>query len=282
MMVFIKKVTKLSDNNKASKTILKTNILMFSIFIDLILWSTLSTIFGYLAGDHYFGWRLQNGAIVAFVFATLTTLAMLGLEVYGTSKKHMESMIACIVIRCIRGMNFLCIAVAVGEGYYTYLVAIFIICMLWDLLRFKAGVKMISMIKKENSESAKAVKNLDAEAQLDSDQSMDLSFPKIIKSLLKENNLIKKENNEIPTLTKTAQKFDYDNNIKFESLEPTVSKIIDLVKEENNSTRALIKKENYEDPNTKASINKDNIESANITKKLDNELPILNSIQIQE
>merc|ERR1712076_331508 len=65
--------------------------------------------------------------------------------------------------------------------------------------RMKSEVKMISLIKKEDSESAKAVTNLDTEAQLKSHQSMDLFFPKIIKSLFKEineMNLLKSETNE--------------------------------------------------------------------------------------
>jgi len=181
----------------ASKTILKTNTLTVAIIIELILWITLSTIFGYLVGDHWY--HLDAAAIVGFVFATLTTLAMLGLKIYGTSKKHMESMNACVLIRSIRCMIFLCIAVAVGQGYYNQgLVTIFIICMLWDLMRIKSEVKIISLIKKENSESTKAQAGMDAEAQLESDQSLDLSFPKIIKSFFTEKvnemNLLKNEN----------------------------------------------------------------------------------------
>merc|ERR1719150_1354032 len=65
-----------SDNNMASKTILKTNTLTVAIIIELILWITLSTIFGYLVGDHWY--HLDAAAIVGFIFATLTTLAMLG------------------------------------------------------------------------------------------------------------------------------------------------------------------------------------------------------------
>jgi hypothetical protein len=183
----------------ASKTVLKTNTLTVTIFIELILWITLSTIFGYLVGDHWY--HLGAPAIVAFVFATLTTLAMLGLEVYGMSKKHMESMNACIVIRSVRCMIFLCIAVAVGQDYYNQgLVTIFIICMLWDLMRIKSEVKIISLIKKENSQSTKGQAGMDAEAQLESDQSMELSFPKIIKSFftekINEMNLLKNENSE--------------------------------------------------------------------------------------
>merc|ERR1712119_18605 len=102
-------------------------------------------------------------------------------------------------------------------GYYSFyysrisdivssiLIAFCIAFILWDLLRIKSDVKMINLIAKEN-------------------------------------------NNEKPTtLTKTALKFDYDNHdeVQFESLEPTVSRIItNLVKEENNSkgtnTKVLI------------------------------------------
>merc|ERR1719411_1679609 len=108
---------------------------------------------------------------------------------------------ACVLIRSIRCMIFLCIAVAVGQGYYNQgLVTISIICMLWDLLRIKSEVKIISLIKKENSESSKAQAGMDAEAQLESDQSLDLSFPKIIKSFFTEKvnemNLLKNENSE--------------------------------------------------------------------------------------
>merc|ERR1719219_934183 len=159
-------------------------------------------------------------------------------------------MIACRSIRCLL---FITLATLFGCNYNYYydmvsliLIAFCIAFILCDLLRIKSDVKMINLIANEN-------------------------------------------NNEKPTtLTKTALKFDCDNHdkVQFESLEPAVSRITNLVKEEQNSkgtnTKVLIKKENNGDTNTTASINKDNNESANTTKILDNELPILNSIQIQE
>merc|ERR1719479_280348 len=127
-------------------------------------------------------------------------------------------MIACRSIRCL---FFITLAALVGNNYYydmvsSILIAFCIAFILWDLLRIKSDVNMVN---------------------------------------LKINLISKENNNERPTtLTKTALKFDYDNHdkVQFESLEPTVSRITNLVKEENN------------------------------TKILDNELPILTSIQIQE
>merc|ERR1719510_2817373 len=198
--------------------------------------------------------------IVLYVLSTLTTLVIWSLEAYGSSTKQLKrtkSLIACRSIRCL---FFITLATLVGSNYYhspisdmvsSILIAFCIAFILWDLLRIKSDVNMVN---------------------------------------LKINSISKENNNEKPTtLTKTALKFDYDNHdkVQFESLEPTVSRITNLVKEENNSkgtnTKVLIKKENNEDTNTTASINKDNNESANNTTKiLDNELPILNSIQIQE
>merc|ERR1712076_201210 len=91
--------------------------------------------------------------------------------------------------------------------------------------RMKSEVKMISLIKKEDSESAKAVTNLDTEAQLKSHQSMDLFFPKIIKSLFKEineMNLLKSETNEgrnTQVLTKNENTFcQLHGNVPFLSV----------------------------------------------------------------
>ena len=148
--------------------ILKPKFLLFEILIDLILWVIFSTFFGIMVADFCCCCRFTTAAIAAIVFATLTTLTMLGLEVYGTNKKHIESMIASIVIHCIRLWIFICISVASGYPYHHYgwsyevtnqpLLAIAIILILWDFLRIISEFKIISLIKKrKNEDNASAI-----------------------------------------------------------------------------------------------------------------------------
>ena len=161
------------SNNKAKLTKLKTNFLSVAIFIELILWVTFSTFFGSMIEGSRFRPGPVDGfhyaAIVSFVFATMTTLTMLGLEVHGTFKKHTELIISCIVIRSIRLWIFICISVA-ARRHQPGWVAISIIFTLWDLFRIISEFKIISLIKKDedNTSSTETTTKFDEESPLES------------------------------------------------------------------------------------------------------------------
>ena len=61
---------------------------------------------------------VQANAILSLIFATFTTLTMLGLEVNGIIKKHTESIYLSIVIRSIQMFIYICVAIgAVVLGF---------------------------------------------------------------------------------------------------------------------------------------------------------------------
>ena len=95
------------NNNLALSTKLKTYFLPVIIIIELILWITISTLFGNML--KHADTQFTIAAIVAFVFATFTILIMLALEIYGTNLKHTVLKIASIVIHFIRFWIFICV-----------------------------------------------------------------------------------------------------------------------------------------------------------------------------
>ena len=157
------------NNNLALSTKLKTYFLPVIIIIELILWITISTLFGNML--KHADTQFTIAAIVAFVFATFTILIMLALEIYGTNLKHTDLRIASIVIHFIRFWIFICVSVVSVPNYHynyysTQLMAISIIFTMWDFFRIISEFKIISLMKKEENEDNSRTKKFDNESPL--------------------------------------------------------------------------------------------------------------------
>ena len=138
-------------------------VLPFVILLELGLWIIFSTYLGFMISWIH-GFALQNAAILSLIFATFTTLTMLGLEVNGTIKKHTESIYLSIVIRSIQMFIYICVAIGSGWEWYGYwfayrngvksflyqngqLMAFSIFFIFWDIFRIILKFKIISLIK---------------------------------------------------------------------------------------------------------------------------------------
>ena len=156
------------NNNLALSTKLKTYFLPVIIIIELILWITISTLFGNML--KHADTQFTIAAIVAFVFATFTILIMLALEIYGTNLKHTDLRIASIVIHFIRFWIFICVSVVSVPNYHynygTQLMAISIIFTMWDFFRIISEFKIISLMKKEENEDNSRTNKFDNESPL--------------------------------------------------------------------------------------------------------------------
>ena len=137
----------------ASKICNIVNINLASIVIEIMMWITYTAFFGYMVCAETIYRSVPS--LLIFSLLTLMVMAIAILELYGTAKKHIGTMIAANVIRWIKGfiINFLMwtiIKLFTSGLLYRIQLAFGIVFNFWDICKIILLAKIIQSMRKED------------------------------------------------------------------------------------------------------------------------------------
>ena len=130
--------------------IMKANLVFLG--IDVILLIIMANAYGKRLDSGH--WRDNISIWTYFLMANLLSVPMLAVELYGTSKKNLMTMVVSLTIRCIRFLQFICFIPIVfrwtqfvQHDSFEYCFAVQSIFIIWDVFRIIIKAKIIHMIK---------------------------------------------------------------------------------------------------------------------------------------
>ena len=134
----------------ASKICNIVNINLASIVIEIMMWITYAAFFGYLACAEMI--YIFVPKLLTFSLVILMIMVMLLLELYGTAKKHQETMNAAIVIRFIKLVSSRTIIELITSGLL-YLWTFGLMLVFWDIYKIILEKIIIESMKKEDDDT---------------------------------------------------------------------------------------------------------------------------------